>query len=52
MENNYSFAGLGNFVCGERRGIQKVVNIGEQRQSRGHKTHCFPEVSVNKCFVI
>ena len=18
----------------------------------GHKTHCFPEVSVNKCFVI
>ena len=19
---------------------------------RGHKTHCFPEVSVNKCFVI
>jgi hypothetical protein len=25
---------------------------GQQRRSRGHKTHCFPEVSVNKCFVM
>jgi hypothetical protein len=25
---------------------------GQQRRSRGHKTHCFPEVSVNKCFII
>ena len=24
---------------------------GNER-SRGHKTHCFPEVSVNKCFAI
>ena len=22
------------------------------RLSRVHKTHCFPEVSVNKCFII
>ena len=30
-----------------------VVALGEQQwRSRGHKTHCFPEVSVNKCFVI
>jgi hypothetical protein len=29
MEKNCSFAGLGNFACGESRGIQKVVKIGE-----------------------
>jgi hypothetical protein len=29
MEKNCSFAGLGNFACGESRGIQKVVQIGE-----------------------
>ena len=29
MEKNCSFAGLGNFACGESRGIQKVVQIAE-----------------------
>ena len=24
----------------------------KHRRSRVHKTHCFPEVSVNKCFII
>ena len=28
------------------------LRLRQQRRSRGHKTHCFPEVSVNKCFVI
>jgi hypothetical protein len=36
-------------VCGPETA---VVAPGQQRRSRGHKTHCFPEVSVNKCFVI
>ena len=25
---------------------------GKHRRSRVHKTHCFPEVSANKCFII
>jgi hypothetical protein len=33
------------------RGKQCVLWL-QQRRSRGHKTHCFPKVSVNKCFVI
>ena len=31
---------------------ETVCFVDPRRRSRGHKTHCFPEVSVNKCFVI
>ncbi len=26
--------------------------VDVHRRTRVHKTHCFPEVSVNKCFII
>jgi hypothetical protein len=32
--------------------ITYLLRPKETVRSRGHKTHCFPEVSVNKCFVI
>jgi hypothetical protein len=44
----------GNRVfCGpETAVVARGEAEGQQRRSRGHKTHCFPKVSVNKCFVI
>jgi hypothetical protein len=31
---------------------EETVCFVKHRLSRVHKTHCFPEVSVNKCFII
>ena len=39
--------------CGpETAVVARSETEGNNEWSRGHKTHCFPEVSVNKCFVI
>ena len=39
--------------CGpETAVVARSEAEGNNERSRGHKTHCFPEVSVNKCFVI
>ena len=39
--------------CGpETAVVARSEAEGNNERSRGHKTHCFAEVSVNKCFVI
>ncbi len=41
MEKNCSLAGLGNLACGESRGIQKIVRIGDCNEDiRNHLRSC------------
>ena len=56
MENIYHLftetEGNSEFCDPETAVVARSEAEGNNERSRGHKTHCLPKVSVNKCFVI